>query len=141
MSKILKDGASYDSIQTYLTIINEINYVYGKISFQRYKNETFISLATIEKWRDQVDSILPDIKDTQLFADKYATMINKIQKQLEDDKPQLLAIENFNQLKKLTNYIMNSDWVTSLLKNILILLFVTFIAWICYKKMTIKTQF
>lgn len=136
MNKVLINGATEESIKTYLTVTKEINIVYGKILVKRYKDDASIKLSAVEKWRDQIKSILPDIKDTQLFADKYAAMISKIKKQLKKDatkRQHILALQNSNKLKEKTNQ-SDNNWITYLVKNCLLLLLAAMVAWLGYDK-------
>ncbi|KAH9390603.1 RING finger and SPRY domain-containing protein 1, partial [Tyrophagus putrescentiae] len=79
------DEASRRSLSIWSTVTGEINLAYGRVLNESYKGDERITLNACEQWRNQMESILRDIRNPVHFYDEYMRKIGEIYQKLKND--------------------------------------------------------
>ncbi len=79
------DETSKRSFQIWSTVTGEINLAYGRVLNEGYKGDERITLNACEQWRNQMESILRDIRNPVQFYDEYMRKIGEIYRKLKSD--------------------------------------------------------
>ncbi|KAH9395912.1 hypothetical protein TYRP_020327 [Tyrophagus putrescentiae] len=79
------DEATGRSLQTWSSVTEEINLAYGRVLNEGYKGDNRITLNACEQWRNQMESVLKDIRNPEHSYDKYMRKIGEIYRKLKSD--------------------------------------------------------